>query len=432
MSWRPPRIIEAIISVSTLVLGSAGATVQEATNLIDLGPVAPGLGINNGGEVVLQNYIFSHGMLTAFPGDFTGSAINAGGEVAGTLDAEFGQGPAAGLYANGMVTTLPTPNPYANFIEGWAGLGINDSGQVLVVFYGELDIPYSLIESIIGTSSIVYSLCAASNPAQAQAINDSGVVTGASPSPSSGCGDGIDAFLFDSTTRKVTDLGPGWGYAINASGQVTGISNTYNSTCSQNGDCTSQAFLYSEGKLSLLPGTDKCTGYGINSSGQVVGTCAGTAFFYDGSKVTINLDTFILSSDPLKPYVSLRDARGINDSGLVIVNGIDSRDNTAHAYLMQMGSGLVGAAPPPGKSGGGVFDSLCLSFLIGMLALRRVRRTIHLPQQRHWKYGDGARVERAATPSRCASRISFLVSSRRCAAEMRSWAVASLSVKQRG
>jgi hypothetical protein len=59
----------------------------------------------------------------------------------------------------------------------------------------------------------------------------------------------------------------------------------------------------------------------------------------------LDLNTFVSASDPLQPFVTLTDARGINDSGLIIVNGIDSRDQMSHAYLLQ--APLVQVAPGP-------------------------------------------------------------------------------------
>jgi hypothetical protein len=47
-----------------LAIGSFTASAQ-THNLTDLGPYAPGLGINNSGQVVLQNYLYSNGALTA-------------------------------------------------------------------------------------------------------------------------------------------------------------------------------------------------------------------------------------------------------------------------------------------------------------------------------------------------------------------------------
>jgi len=250
-----------------------------------------------------------------------------------------------------------------------------------------------------------------------------------------------------------------------------------------NAPATSAAFLYNHGKVTLLPGTlgwapdsyqrglNSCAGNAINASGFIVGDCTVTledllgnftnipsAFFFNGT--TRDLNALVRSSDPLKPYVTLTDARGINDSGLVIVNGTDSRDNSGHAYLMQLqlikvsiytsaskvtagspvtltwttspspsigvscvatggseGDGWTGDIALSGtktvtesaagtysygvsctvgsqkqqadtsvvvvtssRSGGGAFDSLSLSFLLGMLALRRIRRKIRLPQ----------------------------------------------------
>lgn len=94
------------------------------------------------------------------------------------------------------------------------------------------------------------------------------------------------------------------------------------------------------GKLTLIP--EMIQGSAINSSGFVVGYTK----FFDG--VALDLNTFILASDPLKPYVTLADARGINDTGLVIVNGYDSRASGAqayHAYLLQVP--LIRVTPGP-------------------------------------------------------------------------------------
>ena len=446
MSWRPLRIIAAIVSVSSMLLGSPTATAQ--TNyLTDLGAVAPGVGINNSGEVVLQNYIYSHGTLTALPSGFNGVAINASGEVLGSDS----------IYSNGTVTGIPQP-PQSQLTLDYQAVGINDSGEILVN-YQILDtdqVPYSYLDNHGILTDISGFGC--SGNVSLGAINDSGLITG-SAAAYPGCilanGYGY-AFIYDTNTTVTTGLGIiGLGYAINASGEVTGYEFSP----------SAGAFLYSHDKLTVLPNTPKCSGNGINTSGFVVGTCPGTAFFYNST--TSDLNDRVSSSDPLKPYVTLKDARGINDSGLVIVNGTDSRDNLGHAYLMQLQlikvliytsaskvtagtpvtltwttspspstgvtciatggseadgwtgdialngkktvtestagtysygvsctvgsqkqqadtsvvveSGLVGGAPPP-TSGGGAFDSLSLTFLIGTLALRRVRRKIRLPQ----------------------------------------------------
>ena len=48
-----------------------------------------------------------------------------------------------------------------------------------------------------------------------------------------------------------------------------------------------------------------------------------------------DLNTLISATDPLKPYVTLTSAVGINDSLLILANGVDSRTNLTHAYLYQ-------------------------------------------------------------------------------------------------
>jgi hypothetical protein len=48
-----------------------------------------------------------------------------------------------------------------------------------------------------------------------------------------------------------------------------------------------------------------------------------------------DLNSFLRADDPLKAFVTLTDARGINDDRLIAVNGIDSRTMETHAYLLQ-------------------------------------------------------------------------------------------------
>jgi probable HAF family extracellular repeat protein len=129
----------------------------------------------------------------------------------------------------------------------------------------------------------------------------------------------------------LTDLGWGAGYAINNAGQVTGTLDevTFNSDGSAPTITGWYAFLYSNGTTTNLgPGT----GLAINATGQIVGS-NGHAFFYNGAMNDLN--TLISEDDPLKPYVTLTSAVGINDSLLILANGVDSRKNSTHAYLYQ-------------------------------------------------------------------------------------------------
>jgi probable HAF family extracellular repeat protein len=361
MSWRPLGIIAAVVG-GALLLGSVTASAQAGTNLIDLGAVAPGLGINNSGQVVLRNYWYSKGTLTAFPNGFQGNAINASGHIAGGY----------GIYYYGTVTALPTPGNGAYYdFQDPNPVAINDSGAVTI--------EYSVDE--VANASVLYSngtlsanidipgIVGCGTDFTAYAMNDSDQILG-------NCGElqgGV--FIYDATKNDAEDVGvSGSGFAINASGEATGTISSPSAPA---------AFIYSHGKVTVLP-DGAGAGYAINASGFVVGDGVNGknhAFFYNGT-TTIDLNTLVLSTDPLKPYVTLTDARGINDNGLIIVNGTDSRDNSGHAYLFQVSSESSAGTSSGGssKGGGGAFDSLSLSLLIGMLALHRIGRQNRLPQ----------------------------------------------------
>jgi probable HAF family extracellular repeat protein len=103
--------------------------------LSDLGAVAPALGINNTGQAVLQNYLYSGGTLIPFPSNFTGAAINASGQVAGSVSQTLAGAlvyPYAGIYSNGTVTNLPPAYSQTDDLTpGMTATGINDNGQVI-------------------------------------------------------------------------------------------------------------------------------------------------------------------------------------------------------------------------------------------------------------------------------------------------------------
>lgn len=338
MSWTQVRATMVIVSVGALAMGSIDANAQ-ANYLTDLGAVAPALGVNNNGQVVLQNYIYSNGTLTAFPANFTGAAINASGQVAG-FDATTGTGnnclnyctTAAAIYANGTVKDIPgtstTPGPIA--IACYFPTGINDSGAIVGWYSGECSPPYleGNLSVWLYSNNALINLGGLAGCGVPTAINDSGQISGYSPCST-------EPFIFD-VTQSATELGSGQGQgnAINASGQVTG-----NALMAVPGFEWPQwlGALYSGGAATLLPNAAG-TGYGINASAFVVGdgvNATNHAYLYIGA-VSLDLNSFVLPNDPLQPYVTLTDARGINDTGLIVVNGVDSRDNSNHAYLLQV------------------------------------------------------------------------------------------------
>ena len=357
------KMPKALIVVSVLsVTGLWAPTARAQTNLVDLGATT-GHAINNKGQVALDAGVYSNGGVTplpALPGDSTPAvalAINASAQVAGSACCTT-----AILYSGGTLTNIG-----ANFFDGinrtysWA-TGINTSG--LVVGYYDANNMDNIEASFTYTNGTVTNLdspcqtfnphCILSHGPRAFGINDSGQIVGGlyydqSLNTTTYCMQSTDAFIYDNGTW--TDLGAGTGYAINARGQVTG---TLTSIDTRPGCFTlgTSAFLYTGGvvnKLGTLAGGANSIGYALNSTGQVVGasdftgSTATHAFFYNG--VMTDLNSMVSPTDPLQPYVTLTDARGINDSRLIVVNGVDSRTNLMHAYLLQ--GPWINIAPGP-------------------------------------------------------------------------------------
>ncbi len=354
--WRLPRAMAAGFGVFGLAIGSFTASAQ-TNNLTDLGPYAPGLGINNSGQVVLQNYLYGNGALTAFPANFNGAGINAGGQVAGSvglncqnIGLDQGGGCAFATYAGGVLTAYPIYQGSLDPAVGNQAQSMNASGEIVgdwTFTHGE-GAALVLNNGVFSELAFPGSTCAGNVAVQAgvaYAINDAGQIAGLLPYQTAGAQEGCAGHAFLLSNGMYYDIGSGQANAINASGEVTGSLQFGNS---------SAAFLYSAGgtpmNLGTLPGNVFSTGYGINSAALVVGTSESTgnsatnvnhAFFYNGAMNDLN--TFVSANDPLQPFVTLTDARGINDNGLVVANGVDSRDGLKHVYLLQVP--LITTAP---------------------------------------------------------------------------------------
>ena len=297
----------ALCCVAGLILGQATATGQSL--LTDLGP-GTAMGLNDSGQVVLQNGVWSAGTITLFPTDFTGTAINSSGMVAGGLT-----GPnivlACATYSNGTITDLGVLSGQPD-VDTCNATGINASGQV--VGWSETR-GGSSIEAIISTNGAMLGIGGIHCPctqlvSEGFGINDAGQITGFAQNDNLNVVN--DAFIYDSTTKVLTDLGAGEGRAINASGQVVGSN-------------AKGGVIYSNGMTTQIP----LLGVAINTTGEVVGG----AFFYSGGLVDLN--DLVSATDPLKPFVTLSSAVGINDNRLIAVNGTDSRTQIMHAYLVQ-------------------------------------------------------------------------------------------------
>lgn len=172
------------------------------------------------------------------------------------------------------------------------------------------------------------------------AINDLGQVAGVALLPNGK----QRAFLWKNDGTALVDLGDplgfgSWPIAINGTGQVAG--NFCTKACAFD-----HAFLWKNNGTAMvflghLSGHES-QALGLNNSGQVTGRASLTgdrtyhAFLWrnDGTKIQ-DLNALIDPTDPLKPYVTLERGDAINDAGMILADGTDSRTGQTHAYLLQ-------------------------------------------------------------------------------------------------
>ncbi len=238
-----------------------------------------------------------------------GTAINASAQVVGVTNLSTDFNYRAFLYSQGLMQDLGLFGGISSF-----AYSINDSGQITICAEAAPE-GGAFLYSATDNSAISLTAEIGSSDACAQAINNSGEITG-------GYRDilGAHAFLLSAGTRL--DIGPvgtnfSFGFAINNSGQVAG--NYLNGG-------TERAFLYSAGKtidIGDLGGgfTEVFGSSAINKYGQIVGVSScqcqfgSHAFLYTPGHGMIDLNKFI----PKHLGVTLVEAWGINDTGQIIV-----------------------------------------------------------------------------------------------------------------
>ena len=265
-----------------LSINTSGQIAVNETAISILSPYSPlGKSINDSGQTVQGDYLYSGGTATTLgspaPGDANASGINNSGQVVGTVTTTEATGGGgfnqAFLYTGGTMTDLG---------QGSA-IAINNSGQIVgftTVLRG--NIPYHAF------------------------LFSSGIDLGA-------------MFVGDPQS---------WATAINNNGQVVG----------QYDNSSYHAFLYSGGTmtdLGALPGTASSEAHGINDSGQIVGYCfnnvngAGVdAFIYNNGTMT-DLNSLI----PANSDWDLINAEGINNNGQIVGYGTNPSGQT-DAFLL--------------------------------------------------------------------------------------------------
>jgi probable HAF family extracellular repeat protein len=230
---------------------------------------------------------------------------------------------AARARAEYIVTDLNPPGASSS-----GAVAINDSGQVVVnanTGSGQQPFLYS------NGTMIVLNPPGSHLAFQGESINASGQVVGYGGLPGS-------SFLYSGGTTTV--LPNSLATSINNAGQIVGITNV---TGSFGGG---PPYLYSGGKTTTLPIPAGTYGqaYGINNSGQVVGSYSDSmytsthAFLYGGGKMT---DLGSLGRNFTVP-------RAVNDSGQV-VGFAETTNGVIHAFLYSNGKmndlGSLGGSP---------------------------------------------------------------------------------------
>ena len=76
----------------------------------------------------------------------------------------------------------------------------------------------------------------------------------------------------------ITDLGTGYAYGINASGEVVGTTST-----------PLQAFLYSGGTTTYFGDNGGSEAFAVNASGQITGYSGSDAFIYSGGTLIVRI-----------------------------------------------------------------------------------------------------------------------------------------------
>jgi len=270
-----------VAGTSATVQGDSRGFVWDGGSLIELTGLPGSLqqyasGINNAGAIVGSASGTAVQWRNGVPevigqGDSNAMAINESGQVAGMQNGQ------AFRTAGGQVEFLGT-------LAGgnWAAAyGINTAGEV--AGYGQTA-SGNMIGFVSSSGQLQTIGTLGGNSSYAMALNNAGQVVGHSTRANGF----LEAFLYynGSMTGLGTLGGAGsYGYGINRAGSVVGSSWVA-------GDATTAAFLYANGQMRNLndlvapnSGWQLLAAYGINDSGQIVGTG-----LYNGEQMAVLLN----------------------------------------------------------------------------------------------------------------------------------------------
>jgi probable HAF family extracellular repeat protein len=336
------------VALACLLVAWSGCARAQTYRATDLGANTYGQAINNAGQIagyyvnaagVNKPFIWTHETLTDLEtlGGSAGQAfgINSSGQVVGqsnlTGDATYH----ATLWSNGTITDLGTLGGQTS-----SASGINDSGDIVGISAITPTGPVAFADqaAFLFSGGVLSNLSGISNNGTASAINDSGSVVGFTLTPLA-CDCVPEATLWQSgsaTTLPYASLSTGqengsYAYAINGAGQIAGM----NSYLTVSNSVTSIAVSWNNGTSTAI---GSGTGYGINNSGQIVGS---PAFLWTGSQY-FDLNALLDQSSLPGPF-SLSSAVGINDSGLILAIG--NYASATHTFLLQLETLTLSVTP---------------------------------------------------------------------------------------
>jgi uncharacterized membrane protein len=315
---------------------------------IPWGRIISGNAINNEGNIVgtaavgpvssqkFRGFLWSYKSNTALElGTLGGSASSAFGindceEVVGAASLKGDAVTHAVLFHDGKVTDL---DPHG---KGSIARSINNEGTAVgpITINGDFHpgiFHRGTVRDLTGTVGDATAISLSAEIAGEVVLNDPYF------------GPSAHAFVIkDGTFKNIHPQVTGdltYAYAINDFGDVAGVEAFAASSALF-------AFEYQDGLFfdvpSLPDGYKQQAAFAINNAGEVVGW--DTTFFSGPSilfatltrgQATYKLNQLIDPADPLARFVFLTSAFGINDSGWIVANGTDSRDQKDHVYLLR-------------------------------------------------------------------------------------------------
>jgi probable HAF family extracellular repeat protein len=329
------------------------------------------LAINAGGQITGVSACALTGAQSAFSGSATGGfraipqlagtlamwgqGINASGQVVGTFLLASSSGSGCGntyhtfLYDPGTDATRDLGTFFGCSSHGEA---INDSGQIA----GTVSVanePHAYIYTngaAVDIGSIATCANGAIVPSYALAINAAGQVTGTAWN---GCGgNGPDAFIYDSGTGTIRDLGRlgqggSQGNAIDSGGRVVGATYTSSNTAVH-------AFLYADGSMvdlnSQIAAADAAKyilvdAVAINDNGQIVVQSTKTA---TGQPVTVVL-TPVASVPNVVGDTQAAATNALTTAGFVLGTLMQQASTTAAPGIVISEDPVAGSSWPSGS-----------------------------------------------------------------------------------